>query len=358
MDAIESARCRRLTSGTQPASDGQPNPDALFHLGFGFAKARILSAAVELDLFTLLSEGGMTAAQISKALGLKHRAVDVFLDGLVSLDALSKTREKYACSDLTNYYFNRRSEAYIGGLFKWLANRVALFWNDLPHRLREGGVSSEARVNGDLFGQLHTNPASLEIFCEGMTGLSLLPAQTLASRFEWRNYQTVLDVGAAEGGFCGVLARAHPHLRISGFDLPALNNMFHKHVAEHNLGDPGRVKFIAGDFFRDPFPDTDVLVFGHILHDWSIAVRKRLIRQAYNALPPGGALIVYDMMKDGWRENDALLPLLMDLHMALVTPEGGEYTQSECRSWLQEAGFARIRLETLSLVHAALIAYK
>ena len=57
--------------------------------------------------------------------------------------------------------------------------------------------------------------------------------------------------------------------------------MFERYVAQHGLDQ--RLTFQAGDFFQDPLPSVDVLVMGHILHDWSLEQKKLLLRKAYDA---------------------------------------------------------------------------
>jgi cyclopropane fatty-acyl-phospholipid synthase-like methyltransferase len=86
---------------------------------------------------------------------------------------------------------------------------------------------------------------------------------------------------------------------------------------------------------------------GHILHDWDLAGKRQLLAKAHAALPPNGALIVYDMMIDDERRQNAA-GLLMSLNMLIETPGGFDYTGADCLGWLQEAGFRDTRVEHLS----------
>src|SRR6266478_5253804 len=83
-----------------------------------------------------------------------------------------------------------------------------------------------------------------------------------------------------------------------------------------------------------------------ILHDWSLEKKQALIRKAYEALPFGGALIVYDPIIDDDRRRNAF-GLLMSLNMLIETREGFDFTGADCTGWLKEAGFAETRLEPL-----------
>jgi hypothetical protein len=90
--------------------------------------------------------------------------------------------------------------------------------------------------------------------------------------------------------------------------------------------------------FTEPLPKADVLVMGHILHDWDLPRKRLLVAKTYEAVPKGGALIVYDGMIDDERRTNAF-GLLMSLNMLIETPGGYDYTGAECKQWLKEAGF-------------------
>src|SRR5581483_6659372 len=106
-----------------------------------------------------------------------------------------------------------------------------------------------------------------------------------------------------------------------------------------------RLRFYLGDFFHDPLPQAEVLVMGHILHDWNLAEKHEILAKAHAALPDGGALIVYDTIIDDERRN--ALGLLMSLNMLIETPGGFDYTGADCCAWLREAGFRETYVEHL-----------
>ena len=85
---------------------------------------------------------------------------------------------------------------------------------------------------------------------------------------------------------------------------------------------------------------------GHILHDWDLDVKEMLIRKAYEALPDGGALIVYEAIIDDERRRNAF-GLLMSLNMLIETQDGFDYTGADCSGWMKKAGFQETRVEAL-----------
>ena len=103
-------------------------------------------------------------------------------------------------------------------------------------------------------------------------------------------------------------------------------------------GVASRLTFAEGDFFANPLPAADVVMMGHILHDWDLAQKRMLVRKAYEAVPPGGAFIVYESIIDDDRRQNAF-GLLMSLNMLIETPGGFDYTSADCIGWMKEVGF-------------------
>jgi precorrin-6B methylase 2 len=234
--------------------------------------------------------------------------------------------------------------------------RLYRFWGNLTEALVTGLPQNEiGRGEPDLFTAVYADPARLELFLGAMTGLSLPTARAIAAAFPWSKYRSFADIGCAQGGLTVEVARAHPHLTGFGFDLPAVRPVFERYVAQHGLA--GRLVFHAGNFFESRLPTVDVLVMGHILHDWSLEQKKHLLENAFESLPAGGALIVYDAIIDDDRRQNAF-GLLMSLNMLIETPAGFDYTGADCMAWMREAGFRDVRVEPLQGAYSMVVGHK
>ncbi|MGE3295664.1 MAG: methyltransferase, partial [Geminicoccaceae bacterium] len=250
-------------------ADGAPiAPDGIMQLGVGFWSAKTLLSAVELGLFTALAERPGSRDELQRRLGLHPRAAADFLDALVALGMLERQDGVYRNTPATERYLDRAKPSYIGGLLEMVNERLYSFWGGLTEALRTGIPQNEARHGGDFFAALYADPTRLEGFLKAMTGLSAPVAAAIAARFPWAEHRTLIDVGCAQGGLPATVALAHPHLTGGGFDLPEVEPVFARHVAAHGLAD--RLRFHPGDFLRDRLPAADVLVMGHILHDWDL----------------------------------------------------------------------------------------
>jgi hypothetical protein len=222
--------------------------------------------------------------------------------------------------------------------------RLYPFWGSLTDGLRTGQAQSRDRADGDDFEVLYRDAERLNGFVQAMTPLSMAAAAAIARKFPWENYRTFLDVGTAEGGVPVQIALAHPHLAGIGFDLPPVEPLFTTYVATHGLR--GRLRFHGGDCFTDPFPRADVVLMGHMLHGWDLETKRLLLAKAHEALPEGGAIIVFDAIIDDERRQNAF-GLLMSLNMLIETAGGFDYTGADCREWMQAAGFHDCRVEHL-----------
>ena len=170
-------------------------------------------------------------------------------------------------------------------------------------------------------------------------------SMAIAQKFPWKDYQTYVDIGSAQGGLVAQVGNAHPHLTGGGFDLPPTGPIFEEYMASFGLTE--RFKFLPGDFFQDPLPKADVLSMGHILHDWDLGQKTMLLKKAYDALPQGGALIVFEaLIDDDRREN--VFGLLMSLNMLIELPGGFDYTGADCSSWMKDTGFRETKVEHLA----------
>ncbi len=357
---MSSATARPTSAGATDPSDAVAptavTPDAIMELGMAFWGSKTLLSAIELGVFSTLAAGPLSEEDLRAGLGLDGRGTRDFLDALVALGMLDRRADGYHNTPETDLFLDpAKPSSYIGGFLEMANTRLYPFWGDLTDALRTGEPQNEIKEGEDLFAALYGDPELLRVFLTAMTGISVPSAIAIAQKFPWERYQSFCDVGTAQGSLPVHVALAHPHLAGIGFDLPPVGPIFSDFIADFELQD--RVRFVPGDFFTDPLPTADVIVMGHILHDWGTADKLRLLRLAYDAVPEGGAVIVYDSVIDDDRRRNAF-GLLMSLNMLIETAEGYDYTGADCQAWLTEAGFRESYVQPLVGPDSMVVALK
>ncbi len=321
----------------------EPTPERILQLGLGFWGPKALLSAVELGLFTELAKGALDGETLAGRLGLHRRGYRDFFDALVALRMLERRGGQYANRPEADFLLDRSKPSYIGGLLEFANGQLWKSWGALTEALRTGRPQIECQDGRSPFEAMYSDPDRLRNFLQAMTGLSMGTAKAIARRFPWHQYKTFVDIGTAQGATPVQIAMAHPHLTGIGYDLPVVGPIFEEYVRSFGL--KGRIQFRQGDFFADPLPSADVLLMGHILHDWNLSEKRVLVSKAYSALPPEGVFIVFEGLIDDARQDAS--GLLKSLNMLVQTPGGFDFTGAECCAWMREAGFRKTRVEHL-----------
>jgi hypothetical protein len=321
------------------------SPEKIMQIGLGFWASKVLLSAVEMDVFSELAKEPKTLDALQGRLGLHPRSARDFFDALVALGFLQRDAGVYRNAPDTDLFLDRDKPSYIGGLLEMANARLYGFWNHLTEALRTGEKQNEAKHGGpDFFAAMYAEPARLKSFLHAMSGLSRGSNIAIATKFPWKSYKSFVDIGTAQGDLAVQIALANPHLTGIGFDLPEVAPAFEEYVRHNKLSQ--RLSFVPGSFFEREFPRADVVLMGHILHDWDLAQKKTLLKKAHAALPASGAVIVYDAIIDNDRSANAF-GLLMSLNMLIETEGGFDYTGADCIGWMTETGFKDCRVEHL-----------
>jgi len=338
----------------------QPDVTPILQTAFSFWSSKVLLTAVQFGLFTRLGSRRVSGKELGAELELHPRGIQDFFDTLVAMRFLERDGDgpaaRYRNNEAGLLYLDRASPRYVGGILEMLDARLFRFWNDLPTALRTGKPQNETKHGQKgIFEELYADPAKLEQFMGAMTGLSRINFEAFAEKFDFKPFKTLCDVGGATGLLSIEVAKRHPHLQCTTFDLPPVAPIAKKSIAAAGLG--SRVKTATGDFFEDPLPKADLITMGMILHDWNLEKKMHLIRAAYDALPSGGALVAIEaLIDDARREN--VFGLLMSLNMLIEFGEAFDYTGADFRKWCSEVGFERFDVLPLAGAASAAIAYK
>ena len=336
------------------------SPSSILQTAFGFWNSKVLLTAVEVGLFTKLGDHRLSGTELCQTLQFHPRANPDFFDALVAMKFLDRAGDgpqaKYFNTPEGRTFLDAASPRYIGGILVMLNARLFKFWDDLPEALRTGRPQNEVKHGQKgMFEELYSDVSRLEQFMGAMTGISRMNFEAFAEQFEFSKFSTLCDVGGATGLLSIEVAKRHSHLCCVSFDLPVVEPIAKKQITAAGL--EGRIRTVSGDFFKDQLPKADIITMGMILHDWNLENKMHLIRSAYEALPPGGALVAIEaLIDDARREN--VQGLLMSLNMLLEFGDAFDYSGADFRRWCREVGFTRFEVIHLAGPSSAAIAYK
>jgi hypothetical protein len=203
---------------------------------------------------------------------------------------------------------------------------------DLDRATRTGAETFPETFGDDFWPWLGAHADERVLFDRAMAGGKDQRAERLAE-LEWRDGETVVDVGGGNGALLLGLLRRRPGLRGIVFDLPETDR------DEDALGPD--IEFVAGSFF-ERVPAGDAYVLSAILHDWDNERATAILETIRAAAPPGARLLVTESVIPPGNEPEGAkwLDLLM-----LVIAGGRERTEPEWRALLEGSGFEPVRIE-------------
>lgn len=156
-----------------------------------------------------------------------------------------------------------------------------------------------------------------------------------------------------------LFTRLEDHPKLSGmvFDSSTVCEIAKENI--HQQGLSNRLHAVPGDCFQTPFPkEADAILFCHFFTIWSPEHDQQLIKKAFESLPNGGKMILFNMAQ--WDSEDGPMSAAMGspYFLTLATGEGMLYTKKEYMDWMKAGGFAHVESIDLPQNHVAIIGTK
>lgn len=300
----------------------------------GYQLACVVTAAADLDVFNALAGGAKTAEELATDIRGDARATMVLADALASAGILEKSGEHYALPAGLRDYLLDSSPHNVAAMLRHQGNCLRR-WARLEWVVRSGKPEErQASVRGA--------EADYASFIEAMNVISLSVADSLVREINPGGFSCVLDVGGASGTWTMAWLKCEPAARAILFDLPEVMPLARQRLAEQGFAE--RVSLAAGDFESDPLPrGADLVWLSAIIHQNSRAQNRRLFQRVADALEPGGAVYIRDIVMEESRTAPRA-GALFAVNMLVATPGGGTFTLREIREDLAAAGFGNVRL--------------
>ena len=317
------------------ANTNTANADYIFQLGFGYWKSCILFTAVEFDIFTIIDKDKVTARGISKSIHANERATEMLLNALVSLKLLTKQKNHYKNSPVSNLHLIKGKPHYLGDAVHH-AHNIMDNWTMLRETIETGKAVSLKDLPEEV------DPHDARDFITAMHNIASVKTDELCSKIDLKGARRLLDLAGGPGTYAIAFAKANPQLHAVVFDLEHVTRLTQEFIKASGMEE--RVSVQAGNCLEDSFGmnEYDAILVSNILHIYNPANNVKILRKCRDALREGGRVIIHEFVLDETKTRPQFAALF-SLNMLIGTQEGASYSESEYRKWLEDAGFKQTR---------------
>jgi SAM-dependent methyltransferase len=313
------------------------DPSQLLQLAEGMHAIEVVAAAVGwLGLFERLDAAPADTCAIAEELELAERTTHVMLTLFRSLGLVHRDDDgAYSLTRLASEYLLPQSPWSVAPVFEALAARPAC--REMLRVLRTGAPLTFAPDDdGDGWADRMSDEMFAEMFLTTTDSRNTYLAHALAASVGDARFGRLLDVGGGSGIYASALAQRNPRLRATVFEKPPVDTIARRALARRGLA--GRVDAIAGDMLLDELPHGyDAHLFSNVVHDWEERDVARLLRASFEALVPGGTILVHDALLD--EDGDGPLPVAQYSVLLMAFTAGRCYSLRELTELLRAAGF-------------------
>jgi ubiquinone/menaquinone biosynthesis C-methylase UbiE len=317
-------------------ANAEVKPDRIQQLWFAYAPPLMLEAAIRLKVFDVLDAGPKTVDQVASATGASTRGLRALMNGLTSLQFLSKKGDTYSLTPESNAFLVSGKAGFIGGMFKH-TSQILPNWLKLVDAVKTGKPVKSVNQEG-------TGADFFREFVEDLFASGYAAAQALANSLDLKSAHKplrVLDIAAGSGVWSIAIAKKYPDAHVTVVDWPGVIPVCQKVTSRMGVAD--RFDYRPGDLLQLEFGGGyQVATLGHILHSEGEQRSRQLLKKVFAALAPGGTIAISEMIPN---EDRAGPPhaMLFAINMLVHTDTGDTFTFSEMSRWLEEAGFTSPR---------------
>ena len=300
-------------------------------MAFAFRHTGTMVGAVELGLFTHISEGAGEPAEVAEKIGIPMENAERLMIACATLDLLEKRGSRYINAPDVDRYLVKGRPTYFGDYLVYQTKNDYDGWKNVAGHLRS------QRISARRYDAIRNAPEAARAFTVAGYNSSISAGHKLAKEFDFSRYSLFLDLGGGSGCYSIAAALRHPQLRAIVFDFPTVCTVAEEFIAQAGLSD--RVKTHPGDFFKDQFPPrADLVAYITPLQVYEADEVQFLIRKAFDAVEPGGEILIVEYMLND-EKTGPLDSVFRHLAGLFPTSHGRVNTGTEFCEYLNKAGF-------------------
>jgi len=303
----------------------------ILDLAFAFEKSRVLLSACELDIFSVISSRLKSAGEIASELDTDTKATERLLDSLVAIGLLEKKNTKYANTNISLRFLDKSKPEYIG-LFTH-QNRLWNLWGNLTETVKTGKPPEFTDVK-DM------PPNEVDSFIESVTWRASVLAHNVVKMLDISKVHKFLDLGGASGYYCKELLGLRSDIEVYEYIYPNFEEQTLKQLRWEGYAD--KINILTGDFMEDDIGSGyDLILISFLMHHSSIWDNIKLCKKVYDALKPGGRVVIQDYIVNDEKTSPEFNALLA-LETLVSTHGGNSYTETDFWIVLKESWFDEI----------------
>ena len=317
----------------------EPDPSPIVDLAVAYRRSMVMFAANELDLFTVLSEGAHTTAQLADRSAVQHRPLEALLNACVAQGLLQRDGDQYHNAPHSEAFLVKGRPAYMGDGLKYSADLYPA-WGRLGELLRTNRPPVEADT------MLGADPDKTRNFVMAMHNRALGFGAVLPHGADLTGRRHMLDVGGGPGTYSILSVQETPGLRATVLDLPGVLEITKEIIASYQCED--RVTVMPGDYTTTDFGSGyDVMLQSGMMHRETPEVCRLLLSKGFAALDPGGRIVVSDVFFDDDQKDGPPFVTHFAINMMLTSRHGSAHAKTEMARWMEEVGFTDVRVKPL-----------
>ncbi len=318
-------------------SNKRPDTVRLQRISKAFWESAALMSAVELGVFTAISQGHNTIDRLAHAIDIEPVNAERLLTALTAMQLLSRQGEHFSNAEDVQRFLVEGEASYAGpwmlfGKPRWEG------WGKLTEHLR---VRAEDQRLLGMYDETFTVERARE-YHQATFSIGMGAARRFHRQVDLSGRQKIMDLGGGSGCYCIVAAQTYADIKAEVLDLPPVVEVTREYLANHEVSE--RISATACDFTQDPLPnDADVAIMASNLPQYSRDIIAGVVRRVYAALLPGGEfhLIGETLNADG---VGPLAPALWGLSEAVSRSTGLAHTTADCEGYFAAAGFEHIEI--------------
>ncbi|MEP0913939.1 acetylserotonin O-methyltransferase [Leptolyngbya sp. ST-U4] len=314
----------------------------------GFWIARSIYLAAKLGVADLFDDQPQTIAQLAAGTQTDPQSLYRLLRALASVGIFTEVSDQhFALTPLGETLKSNRPGSMRCAAMAQMGYDHSLGWSNGLHSLKTGEIAFDAAAGMPIWEHYAQHPEDGKVFSDSMTSMGTAIAQAVVASYDFSRFNTIVDVGGAQGSLISTIVRANPHLNGILFDLPEI-------IA--NVQVDQNIQPVAGNFFESVPTGGDAYLMRWIIHDWNDEKSSIILKNCHQAMPDDGKLLLIEsILPPG---NEPSPAKFIDVIMLLMAG-GRERTEEEYRSLLRSNGFELTRViptpSLLSIIEAVKI---